>query len=154
MQSCSPTDSRDDGQMSTLPDHHAWWSHDIQLGWLDFDVLGHVTAAAYPAILEEAMVALVIEAWQVPNPVYVVARMEIDFLREVRTRRDPVRVYIAVDHLGRSSFTTTAVICSNDGRPCNVARTRYVAWDLETRRPRPLDTLQRERLLDLAAPRP
>ena len=32
-----------------------WWSTQVQVWWRDFDELGHMTAAAYPAAYEEGV---------------------------------------------------------------------------------------------------
>jgi acyl-CoA thioesterase FadM len=121
----------------------SWWSVDRQLWWRDFDYLGHFTAASYAVLYEEACGALLTEAWNVPEPSYVVARLDISYLREVRRDDSPVRVYVRPNRVGRSGFSVEMVVCSASGVVCSTAVASYVAWDRAGRTSRPMTEAER-----------
>jgi acyl-CoA thioester hydrolase len=115
----------------------------IAVRWRDLDALGHVNNAVYLTYLEET-----INAWLEPvlGLDWVTARVEIDFRRELRGLGGEVAVRIRVERLGTSSITSLAEIVGPDGEVAAEARAVVVAWDPETRRPRPLEERQRAAL--------
>jgi acyl-CoA thioesterase FadM len=115
-----------------------WWSTRIEVWWRDFDELGHMTAAAYPAAFEEGVGRFVTDRWGSHAPAYVTARTTIDYLHEVRRHRLPITVAVRPDTVGRTSFVLSLVLSDDDGTRCALGQTRYVAWDRELRAPRPL----------------
>jgi len=133
-----------------LPDHSTsttdWWSTEIQLWWRDFDELGHLTAAAYPAAYEEAVGRFVTQMWEVPSPAYVTARTNIHYLNEVRPSSRPITIHVRAERAGATSFVLNMVLSDASGRRCSVAQTRYVAWDPQRRGPRPLSADERSAL--------
>jgi acyl-CoA thioesterase FadM len=132
------------------PDYESWWSRPISPWWRDIDYLGHVTAASYASIYEEVFGDFMVEAWQDPEPWYVVADLSISYLREIRMADVPLTVYVKVDEHGGSTIAATMVIAGTDSEPRSVARTRYVAWDREQRRKRPMTTTQLDGLARLS----
>jgi acyl-CoA thioesterase FadM len=138
---------RSSGASAVPPGHADWWHTRRQLWWRDFDALGHLTAGCYGALFQDAFADFVLEAWGSLDAWYVAIRMEIDYLHEVMPEDSPVRVYVELDNLGRSSFGATMVLCTRSGTPCSVSRVVFVAWDGEHRRSRPLTSSEREGLM-------
>ena len=118
----------------------------IPIRWRDLDALGHVNNAVYLTYLEEAL-----NEWLGPvlGLDWVTARVEIDFRRELRGLGGEVAVRARVERVGTSSVTAVAEIAAPDGALAADARAVVVAWDPETRRPRPLDGRQRAALSGL-----
>mgnify|MGYP003333388131 CR=1 FL=1 len=125
-----------------------WWSTQVQVWWRDFDELGHMTAAAYPAAYEEGVGRFMTDRWGVASPAYVTARTTIEYLSEVRRPQQPITVHVHVAHVGASSFVLDLVLSDATGKQCSVAQTRYVAWDTVRRGPRRLAEAERAALLD------
>ena len=131
-------------------DTSGWWSTDIHVWWRDFDELGHMTAAAYPAAYEEGVGRFVTDRWGEHSPAYVTAITTIEYRHEVRRANLPVTLHVHPAHVGRSSFVLDLVLSDATGTRCSVAQTRYVAWDRERRGPRPLEETERSALLGTA----
>jgi acyl-CoA thioesterase FadM len=123
------------------------WSTELQPWWRDFDELGHMTAAAYPAAYEEGVGRFVTDRWGPSSAAYVTASTSIEYLREVRRASLPITIQVRPAHVGRTSFVLDLVLLDAAGRRCSTARSRYVAWDRERRGPRPLGEDQRSALL-------
>lgn len=128
------------------PDFTSWWSRDIQPWWRDIDPLGHVTAASYASIYEEVFGWFMVEAWQEPEPSYVVADLSIAYLREIRMTDTPLTVHARIHEYGVSTISATMVIVGDDAVPRSIAQARYVSWDREGRRRRPMTPGQLEGL--------
>jgi acyl-CoA thioester hydrolase len=120
---------------------------ELQTRWTDFDALGHVTHAAYPVYLDEARDRFLqdavgsFEEWP-----YVVARIEIDYRREIRPPARSVVVRTRIAEVGRSSVSFEQEVCGPDGEVAAAARSVVVAWDEKTRSARPIDDAARSRL--------
>jgi len=127
------------------PDH--WWRTALEPWWRDFDELGHMTAAAYPAAFEEAVGRFIVERWNRADPAYVVAHTTIDYLHEVRHDGLPLLLSLRPSHVGSSSFVLELALTDSSERLCATASTRYVAWDGNARGPRPLTGDERAALL-------
>jgi acyl-CoA thioester hydrolase len=82
-----------------------------------------------------------------PNPMYVMARLEIDFERELRIERRQVVVTVSVERVGRTSIVLNEAILDAEGATAASARTTIVAWEPGERRPLPIDDDLRARLL-------
>ncbi|GCD88129.1 thioesterase family protein [Nocardioides sp. LS1] len=124
-----------------------WWSTDLQLWWRDIDGYGHLTATGYPVMYGEAIGRLVSAAWRQHEPDFVVAELQVAYLREVCRQDGPVRVYVGIARVGRASFVAEMVLCASDGGVCSTSRVRHVAWDPERRGARALTTAEREALV-------
>ena len=116
----------------------------------DLDRQGHVNNAVYSTYLESGRVGLIYDAdngLQVAGATSVLARVEIDFLHELRWP-GAVEIGTAVDNIGRSSYRFAQAIF-HDGECAADARSTMVLIDRETRRSRvlPPDLIERLRRL-------
>jgi acyl-CoA thioester hydrolase len=114
------------------------WSSRLEIRFADLDYLGHVTAAAYLAFFEEARVAWLVDVWRTRFPAYVVARQEIEFLREVALDDSPVVLAIDLVRLGTSSFDVEESLTVSSGFITTRSKATLVAWDISGRRARAL----------------
>jgi acyl-CoA thioesterase FadM len=78
---------------------------------------------------------------------YVIARLEIDFERELRIERRQVVVTVSVERVGRTSVLLNEAILDAEGATAASARTTIVAWEPGERGPLPIDDDLRARLL-------
>jgi acyl-CoA thioester hydrolase len=122
------------------------WQRQISLRFRDLDYLGHVTAAEYLAIFEEGRAAWLSERFQIPLPIYVVARQEIDFDREVRLEDGPITVSIYLVRVGISSVQISETLCSRVGAVHARSRATLVMWDVDARSSRELTAAERAAL--------
>ncbi len=94
------------------------WSFSVEIPvqWRDLDPLGHVNNAVYVSYLETSRVRLWrermggLDARDIP---FVVARVEIDYLRPVELGQRVV-VELRCDAIGRSSFTIVYRVRADD----------------------------------------
>ena len=120
---------------------------ELQTRWTDFDALGHITHAAYPVYLDEARDRYLdnavgsFEQWP-----YVVARIEVDYRREIRLPARSVSVSTRVAEVGKSSVTFEQEVRGPEGEVAAAARSVIVAWDETTRSARPIADSERQRL--------
>jgi acyl-CoA thioester hydrolase len=134
----------------TVPEgFEASWSTERQLWWRDIDALGHLNAVSYAYLYQEACGDFIVEAWADPDASYVVARMDIRYLREIRLHESPVRVYVRVDRVGRSGFDAAMVICSASGNVCSTVAASLAAWNRERHRSREMTLAERDGLVAL-----
>jgi acyl-CoA thioester hydrolase len=84
----------------------------LEIRWKDVDALGHVNNAVYLTYLEECRDEWLEEAlghgdaaWD-----FVIARLAIDFRRELRLEDDVVLVSCRLERIGTSSVTTRETI--------------------------------------------
>ena len=119
----------------------------IEIRWRDLDAYRHVNNAVYSTYLEEcrdewldAALAGGDEPWD-----FVIARLSIDFRRELRLDDDTVLVRCGLAKLGRSSVTTREEIRVGDELAAE-AECVLVARDPETKRSRPLRDDERRAL--------
>lgn len=120
-------------------------SKEIEIRWRDLDPYGHVNHAVYLTYLEEVRDEWLGHAVGEEALGYVVARVEIDYLRELRERDDRVVARIRLDSLGTSSVRTIEELALADGTVAAEARAVLVACDDE-HRPRPLTDPERSAL--------
>jgi acyl-CoA thioester hydrolase len=118
---------------------------EIEIRWRDLDPYGHVNHAVFLTYLEEVRdewlgLAVGEEALR-----YVVARVEIDYRRELRESDDRVTALIRLDSVGTSSVRTVEELVLTDGAVAAEANAVLVACD-EERRPRPLTEPERAAL--------
>ena len=120
----------------------------IEIRWRDMDALGHVNNAVYATYLEEARDEWMTRAlgsdgnfWD-----YVLARVAIDFRRELRQEDDAVLVRTTLVAVGRSSLTLREEIVSVAGWVAAEAEAVIVARDRDTGRSRPLTDAERAAL--------
>jgi acyl-CoA thioester hydrolase len=105
----------------------------------DLDRQGHVNNAVYSTYFESGRVDVIFDperGLQVAGATTVLARVEIDYLRELRWP-GTVEIGTAVETIGRSSYVFRQGVF-HDGACAASARATMVLIDGETRRSRPL----------------
>jgi acyl-CoA thioester hydrolase len=110
----------------------------VGLRWRDMDALGHVNHVVYLTYLEEgrdAAIARILRETPGEDG-YVVARVAIDYRRELRLADGPVVVSCAVTTIGGSSVQTRETIHTATGELAAEAEAVVVKFDRETRRSR------------------
>jgi acyl-CoA thioester hydrolase len=117
----------------------------IEIRWRDLDAYRHVNNAVYATYLEEGRDEWMVRAlgdagdpWD-----YVLARVAIDFRRELTQEDDAVLVRIRLTRIGNSSLTLHEEIVTLDDSLSAESEAVLVARDLETGRPRPLTDVER-----------
>ncbi len=121
----------------------------IEIRWTDLDVYGHVNHAVYLTYLEEARDEWLARALGNEDAIwdYVIARVEIDYRRELRLADDVVVARCALARIGTSSVRTREQVVTADGRELSAeAEAVLVARDRETGRSRPLTPAERAAL--------
>lgn len=118
----------------------------IEIRWRDLDSLGHVNNAVYATFLEEGRdewfdraFAGSADPWD-----YVMARVAIDFRRQLTQADDAVVVRTRLVRIGTSSLTLHEEILAEAGWLAAEAESVIVARDRETGRSRPLTDEERE----------
>ena len=121
----------------------------MRIRWRDLDPYGHVNHAVYVTYLEELRDEWLQErlgldaVWD-----YVVARIAVDYRRELRSEDGPLRAELAVERLGRTSVTTRERLLTAAGDEAATASAVLVAIDRAGGGPRPLGDDERERLVN------
>jgi acyl-CoA thioester hydrolase len=117
----------------------------IEIRWRDLDAYNHVNNAVYLTYLEEAR-----DEWlerslgdQGSAWGYVLARVAIDFRRELTQDDDEIDVRCRLERIGNSSVTTREEILKLDGTLSAEAEAVLVARDRESGRSRPLSDEER-----------
>lgn len=120
----------------------------IRLRWRDMDMLGHLNQAVYHELLEEARGALLMELAEgaTVHQTYVVVRVELDYVSEVRKDHEQVDVVVRVAEVGTKSMSLDHEIVRPDGTVAARGRTVLVGWDAQARTSRPLGDEERARL--------
>jgi acyl-CoA thioester hydrolase len=120
----------------------------IEIRWRDLDPYNHVNNAVYLTYLEEARDEWLERtlgnedaAWG-----YVIARVAIDFRRELTQDDDTVVATCTLARLGNSSVTTKEELRTGGGELAAEAEAVLVAVDQESRQPRPISDSEREAL--------
>ena len=113
------------------------------LRWSDMDAFGHVNNARFLTYLEEARIDFMFRlAPGDGSPSFsggsVVARHEIDYVRQLVHRHEPVVVESWVTKIGAASLTIAYEVKEPEegGQVYVRARTIVVPFDLEAQRPR------------------
>jgi acyl-CoA thioester hydrolase len=120
----------------------------IEIRWRDLDVYGHVNHVVYLTYLEEARDEWLGRALGDPAEVwhYVVARVAIDYRRELNLSDDVVVVRCRLAGLGTSSLRTHERILTVDGELAAEAEAVLVARDARTGASRQLTAQERAAL--------
>lgn len=121
------------------------FEHQVDVRWRDTDAIGHVNHVVFLTYLEEGRDALYAQVLG-SDPIYVVARLEIDFRAEVRRDDRRVTVRIEVERVGATSLTTRETIIGPSGQTVARARVITVRWDADRREPTPFSDAERARL--------
>jgi acyl-CoA thioester hydrolase len=120
----------------------------IEIRWRDLDAYQHVNNAVYSTYLEECRdewLELVLGTAEEATYDFVIARLRIDFRRELRLEDDAVLVRCGLAKLGSSSVTTREEILVG-AEVAAEAEAVLVFRDVETKRPRPLLAAERSAL--------
>jgi acyl-CoA thioester hydrolase len=124
----------------------------VDVRWRDTDALGHVNHAVFLTYLEEGRDAFFAEI--LGDPMYVVARLEVDFRAEIRLADRHVTVRVEVESLGTTSLVTRETILTSSGELAAEARVVTVQWDPGHRKPVPFTAERRALLEARLAPAP
>jgi acyl-CoA thioester hydrolase len=118
----------------------------VEIRWSDVDAYMHVNNAVYATYLEECRdewVELALgdagDSWDL-----VLARVAIDFRRELRLEDEEVGVSCALERIGNSSLTLREQIRTRDGELAAEAEAVLVTRDRELGRSRPLSEPERQ----------
>jgi len=126
----------------------------VALRWGDIDALGHVNQAVYHELLEEARTAMLATLPSSDAHSFVVARVELDYRREIPIYHRFVEVTLHVESVGRASVTVAQQIYRSDGELAADGRSVLVAWDAARRGSRPLSEKELGALRKLQAQQP
>jgi acyl-CoA thioester hydrolase len=125
----------------------------IEIRWRDLDALRHVNNAVYATYLEEARDEWFVRAlgpggnfWD-----YVLARVAIDFRRELTQDDEALVVRTRLVRIGPSSLTFREEIVSLAGWVAADAESVVVARDRDSGRSRPLTDAERAALSAMLA---
>jgi acyl-CoA thioester hydrolase len=118
----------------------------IEIRWRDVDAYLHVNNAVYATYLEECRdewlertLGDAGDMWD-----YVLARVAIDFRRELRLEDEAVVVSCGLDRMGNSSLTLREEIRTRAGELSAESEAVLVARDRERGRSRPLTEAERD----------
>jgi acyl-CoA thioester hydrolase len=117
----------------------------IEIRWRDVDAYSHVNNAVYATYLEECRdewleraLGDTADLWD-----YVLARVAIDFRRELRLEDEAVLVSCRLDRIGTSSLTLREEIRTRGGELAAEAEAVLVARDRQSGSSRPLTDAER-----------
>jgi acyl-CoA thioester hydrolase len=126
----------------------------VEIRWSDVDAYMHVNNAVYATYLEECRDEWVEQAlgdagdsWDL-----VLARVAIDFRRELRLEDEEVVVSCTLARIGTASLTLREEIRTRDGELSAEAEAVLVARDRELGRSRPLTESERTAFERVLAP--
>ena len=118
----------------------------VPLRWRDLDHLGHVYHGTHLTLLDEARVSFLGRCIGFDRPdTYVVARLEIDYVAELRRDAEQVLVTFTVQRVGTTSITTGEEVTVPGGVVVARAVVTSVQWDPDAHRSYPLSDAQRAR---------
>jgi acyl-CoA thioester hydrolase len=117
----------------------------IEIRWRDLDAFGHVNHVVFLTYLEEARDEWLGRTLGDPALVwgFVIARVELDYRRELTQADDVIVARCALGRVGTSSVATTEVITTLSGELVAEAQAVLVARDAESGRSRPLSEVER-----------
>jgi len=119
----------------------------IQIRWGDMDAMGHVNNAVFLAYLESAREPFFEQVVGDELTRFVLRRVEIDYLSQLRYADGAARVAVALAGVGRTSLRTHEVMTAvSDGRVVAEARAVIVHVDATGERAQPLPDAVRDRL--------
>ncbi|MDO9355488.1 MAG: hotdog domain-containing protein [Solirubrobacteraceae bacterium] len=120
------------------------------LRWSDFDRLGHLNQAVYHVLAEVSRTAWMetvrpaeLERWEA----FVLARVEMDYRREVDSTHKGVLATTQITRIGNSSIACRQEIRHLDGTVAAEAHCVMVGWDAKARGKRVFGEVEREAFL-------
>ena len=118
---------------------------EIEIRWRDLDAFNHVNHIVFLTYLEEVrdewLGRVLDDAALVWG--YVIARVEIDYRRELTLEDDVVVARCSLDRLGTKSVVTSEAVVTRGGETAAEARAVLVARDAETGRSRVISEAER-----------
>lgn len=119
----------------------------LPLRWRDMDILGHLNQSVYHELLEEGRTALLGRLLDLDDGAgFVLARVELDHVHEVRRSDEEVEVAVRVLRVGTKSVTLHNELRLLDGTVCARGELVIVGWDPKARAARAFSAAERERL--------
>jgi acyl-CoA thioester hydrolase len=117
----------------------------IEIRWRDLDAFGHVNHVVFLTYLEESRDEWLGGSLGDPDGVWdwVLARMEIDYRRELALADDAVVATCRLARIGRSSVSTHEEVRTAGGDLAAEASAVLVARDRDSGRSRPLTAAER-----------
>ena len=117
----------------------------IEIRWRDLDAFGHVNHAVFLTYLEEVRDEWLGGVLGDPRLVwgFVIARVEVDYRRQLTLADDGVVARCALARIGNSSVRTREQVLTRAGEVAAEAEAVLVAWDAESGRSRPLSDDER-----------
>jgi acyl-CoA thioester hydrolase len=117
----------------------------IEIRWRDLDSFGHVNHVVFLTYLEEVRDEWLGGALGDGDAVlsFVVARVAIDYRRELTLADDVVVARCGLGRIGTSSITTRESVSTRAGELAAEAEAVLVARDAESGRSRPLEPAER-----------
>ncbi len=117
----------------------------IEIRWRDLDAYNHVNHVVFLTYLEEARDEWLVRVLGYPALVwgFVVARVAIDYRRELTLADDVVLARCRLESIGNSSVRTREGVYRRDGEVAAEVEAVLVARDPETGRSRPLTDAER-----------
>jgi acyl-CoA thioester hydrolase len=118
---------------------------EIEIRWRDLDAFGHVNHVVFLTYLEEVRDEWLGAALGNEESVwsFVVARVAVDYRRELTLADDVVVARCGLGRIGTSSVTTRESVSTRGGELAAEAEGVLVARDPETGRSRPLTAEER-----------
>jgi acyl-CoA thioester hydrolase len=124
---------------------HVTHEKEIEIRWRDLDAFGHVNHIVFLTYLEEVrdewLGRVLGDAGLVWG--YVLARVEIDYRRELKLADDVVVAGCSLERLGTKSVTTSESIATRGGETAAEAKAVLVARDEQTGRSRVISDEER-----------
>ena len=118
---------------------------EIEIRWRDLDAFYHVNHIVFLTYLEEVhdewLGRVLDDAALVWG--YVIARVEIDYRRELTLEDDVVVARCSLDRLGTKSVVTSEAVVTRGGETAAEAKAVLVARDAETGRSRVISEAER-----------
>jgi acyl-CoA thioester hydrolase len=121
-------------------------THRVGLRYRDVDLFGHINHAAYHDLLDEARANFFISANDGALMAFVVRRVELDYLAELRVEDRYVDVRTAPGRVGDRSITLIHEIVRRDGAVAASGLAVMVAFDAAARSSRSITQDERRRL--------
>jgi YbgC/YbaW family acyl-CoA thioester hydrolase len=119
----------------------------IPLRWRDLDAQQHVFHAVHVTLFDQARGNMIAAALSEPDPLYVIVRLDLEYLHELTLDDSPVAVTSTIVNAGSTSITTQECIISRHGREIAYATAVLVWWDTEAASKRRLTAGERTALL-------
>jgi acyl-CoA thioester hydrolase len=118
---------------------------EIEIRWRDLDAFNHVNHIVFLTYLEEVRDEWLGRVLDDADLVwgYVIARVEIDYRRELTLEDDVVVARCSLERLGTKSVVTSEAILTRDGETAAEAKAVLVARDSETARSRVISDVER-----------